>query len=162
MPPRTLKAGIQWNPEKGDKVLLMVMELSIDNLMVGKGDGVVNSQDGRNFDLSDAVAISGFLNDTENKPLPKEDGLVINYDDQKITIKKNGDIEIGGDSVKKLVNEEFKSVFEGHKHAYIDTIATTATPTFTTAPSKDLLPLVPAVLIDGITSNQLTSKTKAE
>ena len=85
--PRVKRCGIQWNPEKGDKVLLLVSEVSIDNLMVSKDNSIVNSEDGRAFDLSDAVAITGFQNESENAPLPADEGLRINFDDQKIVIK---------------------------------------------------------------------------
>lgn len=150
MPPRTAKAGIQWNPEIGDKVLLMVMEMSIDNLMVGKGSNIVNSEDGRKFDLSDAVAISGFLNDVENKPLPKTDGIQIKYDKQTITIKKNGDIELGGGKVlSNLLTEHFKLALDTHTHNFPAINGASTTPPLYTVVETPLNPFT-------------TSKTKAE
>jgi hypothetical protein len=153
MPPRMKKCGIQWNPEVGDKVMLLVMELSIDNLMVGSGSSVVNSEDGRRFDLSDAVAISGFLNDSENKPIPSTDGIKVFYEDQSITIKKNGDIVIGGGAVTQaLLTEAFKLAMEAHTHPIIPPVAPSTVPTITGLPT-----ILPETVLP-----YTTNKTKAE
>jgi len=157
MSPRTKKAGIQWEVEIGDKVLLMVVEMSIDNAMVTKGNNVVNSEDGRAFNLSDAIAINGFFSETENKPLPKDVGLQVKYDKQTITIKKNGDIEVGGKNLKKLITEDFKSIYNNHVHGYIPTGSTTAIPT--TSPMKSV---AESTLPSVITALELTKKTKVE
>ena len=93
------------------------MEVSIDNLMVSKTDDVVNSEDGRCFDLSDAIAVAGFQSEADQKPLPVEDGIQLHYDKQTITIKKNGDIEIGGTAVQALVNESFLTAYDQHTHS---------------------------------------------
>ena len=96
MCPHTNNAGIKWNPQIGDNVLLLCCEMSIDNIMVSTGNNLVQSEDGRKFDLADAVAINGFQKASENLPLPPTDVLQITGDKQTITIKKNGDIELGG------------------------------------------------------------------
>ncbi|MCP4709918.1 MAG: hypothetical protein GY869_14945 [Planctomycetes bacterium] len=104
-------------------------------------------------------------NDNGNKIYLKADGTIVVDGDQ---------IELGTSSLKKLVNEEFKDMFNNHVHNYIDippsatpVIGMTSTPANAVglgAPPVASLPAVPPTgafpveMGDG----EMTSKTKAE
>lgn len=150
--PRSSKAGMTFPLNKGDKVLIVFSQRSLDTWKDFGKDSV--PRDFRKFDLSDAICIPGMFsfNKSDKNIASNNSDLEIQNEGQTITIKKNGDIEIGGSSLLKLVNENFKSLFNGHAHI-------TTTPTNpTSTPVVFATPLVPAV----ITDNELTDKVKAQ
>ena len=113
--PQTSKGGIQWELAVGDTVLLVFSEGSIDSWMAGDGS-VVKAQNGGRYQLSDAIAIAGLSTELNTRKLNQDFGLQIGYEDTTVTIKKNGDVEIGGVGAQKLVNESFLGVYNGHTH----------------------------------------------
>ncbi len=155
--PASNTAGFVLDINKGDTVLLVFSNSSLDEWLNGNG-GSVETDDPRRFDLTDAVAIPGLFSFTESPTLNSDDGCVMRYKDTSVTIKKNGDVQIGGASAKKLINEEFKSVFNNHTHDYVDTKGTVATPSLTGSPHSDPAGLIPIQ----ITNNEMTSIFSAE
>lgn len=89
--PRTASAGIFLPVEKGDTVLLIFSERSLDDWLV-KGGSVSTPAD-RHFDLSDAIAIIGLFPFNKTNTASGDDIEVI-YGDSSLAIRKNGDIEI--------------------------------------------------------------------
>lgn len=80
--------------KKGDTVLLVFAERSIDGWLSAGGE--VDPQDTRKFALSDAIAIPGlFPFNASNPANSSPDDLVLSHKGQTITVKANGDIEIG-------------------------------------------------------------------
>jgi len=165
--PSSKTAGFVYEVSKGDSVLLIFCSSSIDEWLAGDG-AEADTDDPRRFDITDAVAIPGLFSLSETPKLDSSDGCVMNHEDTTITIKKNGDIVIGGDSAKKLVNEEFKEVFNDHVHNFF------AAPTGTFSTSKPAvslstaIPPIPtpvggevALFGTAITDKELTDKTSA-
>lgn len=112
--PRTQSAGITFPVNRGDRVLIMFAERSL-NIWKGSGENAVPT-DNRKFDISDAICIPGLYSLNTRNIAKNNTDTVIHNDDQTITIKSNGDIDVGGDSVLKLVNESFKDLFNAHTH----------------------------------------------
>jgi len=153
---------------KGKSVLLVVSERSLDTWLVGNGKEVT-PQSNRKFDISDCIAIIS-LNTFSNKDIGGNN-LEVYYKDSVIRIKPNGDIELGLNTFKKLINESFADLFDNHVH----TVSVAGTPLaqtgVTSSPSKltGILPVaVPAVptvqhlFNDSIMDNHKTEKVKAE
>lgn len=96
--PRSAKASFTFPLEKGDSVLLIVAERSIDEWME-KGSGAT-PDDPRRFDLSDAVAIPGCFNTGSGKAPRNKDNLEIQYKNQSVSIDPQGNIEVGNEQAK--------------------------------------------------------------
>ncbi|NJR73231.1 MAG: hypothetical protein HC773_05165 [Scytonema sp. CRU_2_7] len=163
--PRTAQSGITFPINKGDKCLILFTERSLERWRLSGNDS--EPGDRRRYDLSDAVAIPGLFSLVETNIQSNNEDLEIHHKEQKVTIKSNGDIQIGVDSIKKLVTEEFKSIYEGHTHAYFDTL--TSLPLVTTGPRNTLgtvpgtPPASPVPYIPDFNSEvKLTVKTRAE
>ena len=97
-----------------DLVLLIFSEKALENWSLSKqpADGIY----GRQFDMSDAFAIQmnfGAMSTAENA---NNADMIVKHNGQKITIKNNGDIEVGGSGLLKLVTSAFKDVFNNHIH----------------------------------------------
>jgi hypothetical protein len=108
---------------RGDYVLLVFCERSIDAwLSIG---GIVDPDDYRKFDLSDAVAIPGLFPFGQGQSVVS-DHLQIRNGEAIITVKSTGDIEIGGTLTKKLLTEAFQLIYNGHTHVVSG--GTTGTP----------------------------------
>lgn len=133
--PQTINGGLRWNPTIGENVLVMCCEMSIDNLMEGDGKTVVKSEDGRSFDLSDAVVINGFLNSTQNLPVDPTVGVELTYGEQTVTIKKNGDIVLGSGVAQSLLTEAFKTALETHTHPVVPPVPPATIPVITGFPT---------------------------
>lgn len=109
-----------------------------------------------------------FIKLTENA------GIEINAQNKKVVVRAAEDIELGNSSLKKLINEEFKDIFDNHVHNYIDSTGPTAVPTpkstsspASSAPTSIPNPgqggtLPPAMFGAGISDAEMTSKVKAE
>jgi hypothetical protein len=166
--PRTKKAGITFPISKGDGVLIVFAERSLER-WYGTGE-VSDPGDQRKFDLSDAVAIAGLYSFVDQNIASNNNDLEVQNEGQKITIKKNGDIEVGGSSLKKIVTDAFQSIFNDHTHNYFDPTTTTAyktsKPAILTGTNPLPPPVAPVTPPDGfkaeITNNELTSKVKAQ
>lgn len=98
--PRGGKARITFPLERGDSVLLVFSDRSLDRWLSGQGQRVT-PDDPRKHDLSDAVAIPGLL------PFGGQGGaagfeasgtdLVVKHEDSEILMKSDGSIAIKGD-----------------------------------------------------------------
>jgi len=105
--------------------------------------------------------------------LTEDAGIEINAQNKKVVVHAAEDIELGS-NLKKLVNEEFKDIFNNHVHNYMDSVGPTAVPTpkstsspasiaVTSAPNPGTGGTVPPAMFGAILSDtELTSKVKAE
>jgi len=184
--PRTSKAVIRLPQlQQGDTVLLIFSQKSLDTWLNSLNGEQITSSDPRRFDVSDAIAIPGLYPFKIGTPEPinlndleiiyedsiisiKENGDIQFTSGNVLTIKNNGEIEIGGQSLKKLINESFKDVFNNHVHNFI---AAPSGSYSTSTPASVILtsfpPPVPpggsiALYGSAITNNELTSKVKAQ
>lgn len=116
--PNTGKTGITFPLVKGDYVLLVFAEKSINNWAVSGDDS--DTEKFRLHNLSDAIAIPGIMPFNNASVSENNEDVVIVNDSQKITIKANGDIEVGTGSLleplKKLVTEAFLTSYNTHTH----------------------------------------------
>lgn len=165
--PRTGTAGITFPVKKGDKVGLIFAERSLERWYLTGEDS--EPGDRRRYDLSDAVAIPGLYSFAEKNIQSNNSDVEVHNDGQRITIKANGDIELGVETLKKLVNDSFKSVYENHVHNYFDVFTVTPYQTSTPATNVGIVPKVPPpapIIAAGfeseITSAELTKKVTAQ
>jgi len=102
--PRSGKAHIHFPLEKGDSVLLVFSQRSLD---VWKNkDGVVNPDDRRKFNLSDAYAIPGGYPFVKPADVATADELEIRNDALKITVLKSGKLKIENGSGELIAQLE--------------------------------------------------------
>jgi len=152
--------GLTSVPQNGDEVIVLAL----------------------NGDLEHAIAVQ--VGASSRRPTGLAAGEVAVWRDvsNKIVFKSNGDIEMYasgdnikiGSTVKKLINEEFQSLFNNHVHNYnavsgvgTPTVGSTGKPassTGTGALDTGSFPAVPptGLLGDGLTDTHKTSKTQAE
>ena len=89
----TKQASIRFPLKKGDYVILLITQRSIDTWLY-KG-GVVAPLSTRSFDICDAIAIPGILPFNENSDDSGEnENIEIFYKGSNVMIKPNGDIRI--------------------------------------------------------------------
>lgn len=169
---RTSAGSISFPLSRGDGVLVICAERSIDDFLSAAAGATVIPEDGRKFDLSDAIAIPGLYpfgvttlidNATDFQIKFKEKSIFIrdNGDVEidagnKIIVRDNGDIEVGGSDLKKLVNDEFKTLFNNHGHDYLGDYGAAAV---TGCPVNGITATSPPT---PITDTHLTSKVKAQ
>lgn len=165
---RTKNSGVLLPIKPGDGVLIEFCERSLENWYLSGAE--VEPGDPRKFDLSDSVGIVGLFSFKDDSPAENNEDFVLFLGDQKITIKPDGDIQLGSGSLKKLITEEFKDMFNNHLHYYNDNILGTPTPTLTSppcglagtgAPVSVGLPSIALPAFE-IGSSHLTSKTSAQ
>jgi len=141
--PRTKKSGITFPLVRGDGVLLVFSQRALERWKSSGED--TEPGDPRKFDLSDGIAIPGLFSFKQPNLASNNNDLEIHHEDQKVTIKKNSDIELGtGLLLSKLVNDTFMTIFNTHTHAAAGAVG---------APT----PPVPLM-----TTTNLTSKVKAQ
>lgn len=125
---------------KDQNVILIFSQRAIDSWVLnGKESTPVSF---RKFSVTDAIAILSIS--AFNKKWIKSNDLNIKYKTSKITIKQNGNIEMGVSIFQKLVNEAFMTLYNAHIHKC-------ASPGASSTP-----PIIP------MTSLHLTSKVQAE
>lgn len=90
--PRTSKGAITFPLEKGDGVLLIFSERSIDNWL-SKG-GKSDQTDSRMFDLSDAIAIPGLFALSESIENANSTDLQIKFGSGVILVKSGGQVDV--------------------------------------------------------------------
>jgi hypothetical protein len=167
----TSRSSVLMPVQVGDLVLLIYSERALE--FWKQNTEIADTVYGRQFDLSDAFAIPfnfGGLDTAYNN-----EDVIVKHENQKITIKKNGDIEVGGSSLKKLINEEFAAVFNNHTHNYVGFVGTgTPTPYVTSSPAKlvgttpvhvqTVPPAPPAtnLFADDVGSTHMTTVVKAQ
>lgn len=105
--------------------------------------------------------------------LTEDAGIEINAQNKKVVVHAAEDIELGS-NLKRLINESFKDVFDGHVHNYIDSTGPSAVPTPkstsapasiapTSAPSPGQGGISPPAMFGAVISDaEMTSKVKAE
>ncbi len=138
--PQTNGGGVSWKLTPGEFVLVLISEYSIDEWVAGTGQNVQTPSVDR-FELSDAVALPGLFTLSNQPKIASDEGFVARYQETKITIKTNGDIELGGATASKMIKESFIDLFNSHTHPILG--AATDTP---------LLPIL---------KETVTTKTKA-
>lgn len=111
--PKTKNTAITFPLEKGDRVLIVFSQRAIGNFLE-KGI-LVNPENNNTFDSTDAFAFPSISFDGDIVGSDNE-ALEICHYDERITIKKDGEIQLGKDSLKKLVNETFTTLFDEHIH----------------------------------------------
>lgn len=162
---RTNKSIIKTPLDKGDYVLLLFCQHDIGSFLSNNN---IDPDSDRTFDITDAIAIPGLFSFTNiSKDSGLNDDLEICYDESKIVIKKNGNIEIGKNTFLKLINENFKNIFNNHVHNFIGAPSGTystsipASITLTSYPAPT--PVVsPALYGSAIGNSDMTSILKAE
>lgn len=139
--PGSATAGIHFPMNKGDSVLIIFCERSIDNfLLTGKeSNPVIN----RKHSLTDSVAIPGLLPFNKTSVSENNTDVIIIHKNAKVILKSNGDVEIDGDNInlgtginlKALVNETFLTFFDTHVHTGGTIGGSTGVPTLPTLPT---------------------------
>lgn len=116
--PCSREVGLFFNLKPNDPVLLLFSQKSIEEWLVSNGSKEIKPKDERTFDLTDCIAIPGLF------PMSRAEPKI------KIEFTEKGKIEIGGKSLKALVNESFLEMFANHVHI-------SAAPTQPTTPPVD-------------------------
>lgn len=149
--PMSKLSGMSFPLNRGDGVLLVFSQRSLERWANTGEDS--EPGDPRKYDMTDAIAVVGLFSFKQNNLASNNDDLEIHHKGQKITLKSNGDIEIGNGTLEKLVTEIMFSKFNDHTHLYIPGpgTGTIVSGTPVTALSA------PIVLGD----SELTSKVKA-
>ena len=138
---------------RGDGVLLIFSERSIDDFLSAESGQEVTPTDPCMHSIRDAIAIPGLFPFTCDSKVDADDEVQIIYKDAKVRIKSNGDVsidtagttKIGGDiGTKKLITEDLITLYNSHTHA-------------TAAPGPVSTPL-PQLIAATITTQQLESK----
>lgn len=140
--PRTKNKGITFPISKGDGCLILFSQRSLERWK--STTGIAEPGDPRKFDLTDAICIPGLFQFGANTPQSNNTDVEIKNGSNKIILKSNGDVEIGGGTLSKLVNESFLTLFDSHTHTGVTTGPGVSGP--------------PAILSSAL---NLTSKTKA-
>jgi hypothetical protein len=116
--PGTQDGGMSFPLNRGDTVALIFSERSMDE-WISRG-GVVSPADGRQFDLTDAMAIPRIVAGATAGHADNNDDMVLKFKSALIRIKSNGDIEIGGlnpASLQNVLTKTFKTlVYDNHIH----------------------------------------------
>lgn len=115
--PRSGKAWVHIPIKKGDYVQLHFQDRSIDKWI--SSGGVLDPEDTRKHDASDAVAVPGLF--PSNQPMEIEDpnDLVLRNENIEIKLKANGKIEItnGGNDLISAIEELAGVVKDNHSEA---------------------------------------------
>jgi hypothetical protein len=114
MMPRTASAMIKMPVAVGDTVLVIVSKASLDEWVNGGEKAQIRPS--QQFRLMDAVAIVGLFPFSNENDASDDDSLEIINSGQKIVVKKNGDIEIGGSNLKEVVTADILSILTSHVH----------------------------------------------
>ncbi|MCK5609853.1 hypothetical protein KAR91_48725 [Candidatus Pacearchaeota archaeon] len=157
--------------KRGDTGLIHFSERAMETwLSLG---GETGPGDYRKFDLSDAIFVPGLRPFSAASLADNNDDFIVQYKGTGLRIKKNGDVEVGGASFLKLINENFKTMFNSHVHQFTDIIYPVGTPSIAVtggpanitgagAPDPGTNPMVVPALPIAIGDNEMTSKVKVE
>jgi hypothetical protein len=130
---RSGEASLTMPVKKDDTGIMLCSEKSIDLWLSNGKDSTPNSS--RKFDLSDAFFIPGIFPLNKDSYATNNTDLLLKYKNSSITIKENGDIEIGNGILKALVTDDFLS----HTHVFSGAVSGT-TCSGTTNPAVELVP----------------------
>jgi hypothetical protein len=113
--PSSSVASMTFPIKAGDTILLVFSEKSLERWLPagGTADTTVN----RHHSLGDAIAIPGLFPLNHSSDAPNNDDLQVKLGTQKITIKENGDIEIGNANLKALLTADYMT----HTHVFTGT-----------------------------------------
>lgn len=150
---RSTIAGLTFGLNRGDGVLIIFSERSLEKW---KSIGTLTEPgDPRRFDLSDGIALPGLFSRAQTTLSKNNDDVSIHNNGQIITIKKNGNIELGADTLLKLVNANFQSIFNNHGHDYVS-------PSGPAISGTPVAGITPTTIPTPITDNELTVEVKAK
>jgi hypothetical protein len=175
--PRSASASLTFPLNRGDGVLLVFSERSIDTWL-SKG-GQSEPGDPRKFDLSDAVAIPGLYPFTQGGYAENNTDALLIYKSSKIRIKGSGEIEIESSADFKInasgkvdisgsgavdIDGSSVKIAGGTLAVMLDSIITKFNThghaTAAVGPPSPPIPIPPAVLPVTFTSADSTTKTK--
>lgn len=103
----TVKAGIHIPLEEGDEVLVVCSERCLDSWKDDGGNGI-EDEDGRRFNLPDAIAIPG-LQANEFPAINDKEGFSIHHDEKIVITTEKSTITVEGD---KITFDNGKNKFE--------------------------------------------------
>jgi hypothetical protein len=162
--PRTSQGSISFPLVRGDGVLLIFSERSIDEWL-SRG-GTLAPSDQRQFDMSDAIAIPGLYSFASQTKISGNEDCEIHFKNQSVTIKANGDIEVGASSTQKLMTVSYKTdleTFLGLIKTCLDAIGTSTTPAQIIAAGAAFTTAFGIAFPSGFhPANGLTDKVKAQ
>lgn len=110
----------------GDPVLLIFSERTMDNWLVSGKEST--SQVERQFSINDAIAIPGLLPFSSGSQSSNNTDVELTFNNQKIILKPNGNIELGVGTLRELIDERIQSAFNNHTHLVASVGAPTGTP----------------------------------
>lgn len=108
--PSSGSASITFPLNAGDTILLVFSERSLENWL--PAGGKVNTSIASTHSVADAIAIPGLFPLNHTGAAANNTDLQVKLGSQKITIKANGDIEIGGTLTQALMTESYKTTLE--------------------------------------------------
>lgn len=101
--PRSGSAQMTMPVKRGDTVMLVFTDRSIDRWLAQGGNATPD--EGRQHDLSDAIAVPGlvpFAEFGDVEPSENNDDVLLRYAGSKVRIKPNGDVEVEGSANIKM------------------------------------------------------------
>lgn len=104
--PRTKQSGITFPLERGDGVLLIFSERSLERWKASGRE--VEPGDPRKFDLSDGIAIPGLFSFADANLATNNKDLEIHHNGFKIVIKEDGKVQLlgfGGTDLVKVIDD---------------------------------------------------------
>ena len=108
--PRTSLGSISFPLQRGDGCLVICSERSIDDWLLLGGKNAPT--DPRMFDLNDAIAIPGLYSFASQTKISGSDKFEIHYNEQQVTIDKEGNIEIGGTPLQTLMTKGYSDALK--------------------------------------------------
>jgi hypothetical protein len=144
--PSGTDASITFPLNKGDFVLLFFSERSLNNWVNTGNDS--NTELDKLHCLTDCIALPGIIPFSSTSKASNNEDVEISFKNQKITIKSNGDIEVGTGTLLSLVTETLVDAFNNHTHLCASPGSPSGTPGLSTPPIS-------------LGSAHLTSKVKA-
>jgi hypothetical protein len=160
--PRSADSIIYFPLKKGDSVLLVVAEKSIDEWMENSNKA---PDDPRTYCISDAFAIPGVYPAGAGAMPSNKESMCINFKGQSIEITKDGNIKLGAGTLQGIVLKAYKQEIDKYMTA-LQVFMTSAVAS-TNPYSVDLKAFAGEFQgTCGVTfiapTNSLTTKTKAE
>ena len=109
--PRTSQGIIHFPLQRGDGVLVIFSERSLDEWLTAGGS--VAPEDKRIMDLTDAIAIPGLFDFSKTTPALNDNAsLNIIFKEQSIRIDGSGNISIGASSTQAVLTAAYKLALE--------------------------------------------------
>jgi len=102
--PGSTSTSITYPIVKGDIVLLIFSQRAMENFL-DKGE-IVEPGDRRKFDITDAIAIPGFMTFNKDSKSTNNEDLEIYHEGAFIAIKKNKDIALQNDNCILIMNNQ--------------------------------------------------------